>query len=123
MDEPDSESLDESSDEALKRKKRKQARVPDLSSSEDEDDLRRRKKPQDMKRSSSSFQFEAPQNPDSGSVYRAIKEEQPPLTWSEAPCSLCPSFNFCKDGGPVNPIDCVYYGGWLTKDSLSAVEG
>ena len=122
MVEPDSESPEDSSDDASKRKK-KQARVSDMTSSEDEDDRRRRKNPQDMKRSSSSFQFEAFGISESTNVYRAIKEEQSSLTWSEAPCSLCPSFDFCKDGGPVNPIDCVYYGGWLAKDSLSTVEG
>lgn len=46
-------------------------------------------------------------------VYRAIRQERLSLGWSQSPCSICPSFDFCKDGGPVNPKECVYYGDWL----------
>jgi len=100
--------------------------MSELSSSEDEEEKHRRHKAsKDVKHSPSSFQFTPYEDlgSGSGSVYRAIKEEQPPLAWSEAPCSLCPSFDFCKDAGPVNPVDCVYYGGWLAADSLSTVDG
>jgi DNA-directed RNA polymerase III subunit RPC6 len=31
----------------------------------------------------------------------------------DAPCGACPVFEFCKDGGPVNPRECVYYEEWL----------
>lgn len=38
------------------------------------------------------------------------------LGWSsETPCTKCPVFEFCKEGGPVNPTGCVYYGDWLAK--------
>jgi DNA-directed RNA polymerase III subunit RPC6 len=55
-------------------------------------------------------------------VYRAVKQERVPVGWIEAPCRLCPSFDFCKEGGPVNPPDCTYYGDWLTGGSTIAIE-
>ncbi|KAL0949570.1 hypothetical protein HGRIS_009619 [Hohenbuehelia grisea] len=51
----------------------------------------------------------------SANVYRAIKQERLALGWSQAPCAECPSFEFCKPSGPVNPQECVYYGDWLAK--------
>ncbi|KAF5363655.1 hypothetical protein D9756_000855 [Leucocoprinus leucothites] len=122
----DSESPDESSDGELKRRKRKKSRLSDSSDSSEaeEDDHRKRKPSRSTNRSSSPFVsglYDEPEAGD-GSVYRALREEQPSLEWSDAPCTLCPSFDFCKDGGPVNPKDCVYYGEWLTAGSLSAVE-
>jgi DNA-directed RNA polymerase III subunit RPC6 len=55
-------------------------------------------------------------------VYRAVREERIPVGWTEAPCCLCPSFYFCKEGGPVNPQECTYYGDWLTGGSAVAIE-
>jgi len=55
-------------------------------------------------------------------VYRAVRQERVPLGWIEAPCCLCPSFDFCKDGGPVNPRSCVYYAEWLTGVNVAAIE-
>lgn len=55
-------------------------------------------------------------------VYRAVREERIRVGWTEAPCCLCPSFNFCKEGGPVNPQECTYYGDWLTGGSVIAIE-
>ncbi|KAL5513037.1 RPC34 [Sanghuangporus vaninii] len=52
-------------------------------------------------------------------VYRAIRQERVALGWSEAPCGRCPQFEFCKDGGPVNPRDCHYYGGWLAQTEIA----
>ena len=58
-----------------------------------------------------------------GYVYRAIKQERLSFGFSEAPCTQCPSFEFCKDGGPVNPRECVYYGDWLTAGTIAKEEG
>ncbi|KZT02415.1 uncharacterized protein LAESUDRAFT_661947 [Laetiporus sulphureus 93-53] len=49
-----------------------------------------------------------------GVVYRAVYEERVSLGLYQAPCVLCPTFEFCKGGGPVNPRECVYYDSWLT---------
>jgi DNA-directed RNA polymerase III subunit RPC6 len=56
-------------------------------------------------------------------VYRAVHPERVGasrlssfLGWgSQTPCARCPVFDFCKQGGPVNPTDCVYYGEWFDK--------
>jgi DNA-directed RNA polymerase III subunit RPC6 len=58
-------------------------------------------------------------NAGSGLVYRALKEHVPPLGWAQAPCALCPSFEFCKPEGPVNPQECVYYDDWLASKSMA----
>jgi len=52
-------------------------------------------------------------------VYRAINQEKITLGWTEAPCSKCPSFEFCKQGGPVNPKECVYYEDWLVAGTVA----
>ncbi|KZT63169.1 hypothetical protein DAEQUDRAFT_734121 [Daedalea quercina L-15889] len=47
-------------------------------------------------------------------VYRAVRPEfAGGLGLGQAPCTRCPTFDFCKPGGPVNPNECVYYGEWL----------
>ena len=49
-------------------------------------------------------------------VYRAVHRERMlgyGFGLNQAPCGRCPTFEFCKDGGPVNAGDCVYYGEWL----------
>ncbi|KAF8270585.1 RNA polymerase Rpc34 subunit-domain-containing protein [Lactarius quietus] len=48
-------------------------------------------------------------------VYRAVRQERVAMGWSEAPCGRCPVFDFCKEGGPVGPGECEYYGDWLKK--------
>ena len=53
------------------------------------------------------------------SVYRALKESTIPFAWTESPCGVCPSFEFCKPGGPVNPQECSYYGDWLLGGTVS----
>ncbi|KDQ54551.1 hypothetical protein JAAARDRAFT_38229 [Jaapia argillacea MUCL 33604] len=50
-------------------------------------------------------------------VYRAVRQERWTLGLNEAPCGRCPTFEFCKDGGPVNPSECVYYDRWLGAGS------
>ncbi|KAH9027440.1 RNA polymerase Rpc34 subunit-domain-containing protein [Lactarius hengduanensis] len=52
---------------------------------------------------------------ESAYVYRAVRQERVALGWSEAPCGRCPVFDFCKEGGPVGPSECEYYGEWLKK--------
>ncbi|KAJ8515966.1 hypothetical protein ONZ45_g6644 [Pleurotus djamor] len=46
-------------------------------------------------------------------IYRAVKQEKMALGWSQAPCGDCPSFDFCKDDGPVNPKECQYFEDFL----------
>ncbi|KAI6044092.1 RNA polymerase Rpc34 subunit-domain-containing protein, partial [Pisolithus marmoratus] len=46
-------------------------------------------------------------------VYRAIRQERVVVGWSQAPCGRCPVFDFCRDKGPTNPRECVYYEDWL----------
>ncbi|KAF8897294.1 RNA polymerase Rpc34 [Infundibulicybe gibba] len=131
----ESESDDTSSDEPDspgKRKKPKKPKKPrsssEGSSSESESDHRRRrnrKSSKSTKRSSSPGQLQPFDGFDSaggGHVYRAIKQERLSLGWSQSPCSTCPSFEFCKDGGPVNPRECVYYGDWLIAGTVTAIE-
>ncbi|KAI0360393.1 hypothetical protein OH77DRAFT_1516896 [Trametes cingulata] len=53
-----------------------------------------------------------------GVVYRAIREERIPSSdTGQAPCLRCPTFDFCKEGGPVNPQECVYYESWLATQT------
>jgi hypothetical protein len=33
--------------------------------------------------------------------------------WTDVPCGKCPVFEFCKEGGPISPTNCVYYQRWL----------
>ncbi|KAG2160031.1 RNA polymerase Rpc34 subunit-domain-containing protein [Suillus bovinus] len=68
--------------------------------------------------SSKRVKFEPPEVDDNiivggAFVYRAIRQERVALGWSQAPCGRCPVFDFCRDKGPTNPQDCVYYGEWL----------
>ncbi|KAF5393900.1 hypothetical protein D9757_000215 [Collybiopsis confluens] len=120
------ESSDESSSDdesARKRKsKHKSRRASSNSDSDsDSDDGRsRRSKSKSSKRSPSPFLSSFDEV--GGSVYRAIQEERLSLGWSQAPCSTCPTFEFCRGGGPVNPAECVYYGEWLNSGSVPAIE-
>jgi DNA-directed RNA polymerase III subunit RPC6 len=34
---------------------------------------------------------------------------------TEVPCMRCPVFDFCEEGGPVNPTTCVYFDDWFQK--------
>jgi DNA-directed RNA polymerase III subunit RPC6 len=52
-------------------------------------------------------------------LYRAVRQERVALGWSEAPCGSCPVFDFCKDGGPVDPSGCEYYGEWLKRAAIT----
>ncbi|KAI0718540.1 RNA polymerase III subunit Rpc34 [Cerioporus squamosus] len=46
-------------------------------------------------------------------TYRAVRQEHVAGGVSQAPCVRCPTFDFCKAGGPVNPQECLYHGAWL----------
>lgn len=111
----------ESSDDELtyKRKKKKSRQTADTNSDSDSDDGWHRRKSRSTKRSPS---LELSFDEVGGSVYRAVREERISLGWSQAPCSTCPSFDFCKSGGPVNAQECVYYGDWLTGGTVAAIE-
>src|SRR5712671_5569361 len=52
-------------------------------------------------------------------LYRTVRQERVTLGWSEAPCGSCPVFDFCKEGGPVGPSGCEYYGEWLKKAAVT----
>ncbi|KAI5996988.1 RNA polymerase Rpc34 subunit-domain-containing protein [Pisolithus albus] len=52
-------------------------------------------------------------------VYRAIRQERIVLGWSQAPCGRCPVFDFCRDKGPTNPQQCVYYEDWFALGANS----
>ncbi|KAF8633692.1 hypothetical protein AX15_001298 [Amanita polypyramis BW_CC] len=111
---------------ARKKSKRKRNSSSDYDSASDDDadSEKNRKRSKSIKRSPSPVQPLLFDESDSGTnfVYRAVKQEYIPVGWTEAPCCLCPSFDFCKDGGPVNSRDCVYYGDWLTGGSIAAIE-
>ncbi|KAJ3841554.1 RNA polymerase Rpc34 subunit-domain-containing protein [Lentinula raphanica] len=102
-----------------KSKKSRHASDSSSESDSDSDDTRSHRNKSKSKRSPSPFfSFD-----EAGShVYRAIHEERVSLGWSQAPCSGCPSFEFCKSGGPVNPEECVYYGDWLGVGTVAAIE-
>lgn len=62
-------------------------------------------------------------NAGGGTVYRALREATSnSLGLMEAPCGPCPSFEFCKDGGPVNPRECIYYSDWLSGQTSAATK-
>lgn len=111
-----------------KKKKRSSRSDSDSSSSDSEDDRHSRrssKSRKSSKRSPSPFDYEAFGDFDSGGgglVYRALKEQGPQVGWSQAPCATCPSFDFCKADGPVNPQECVYYEQWLAAKTMTTLE-
>ncbi|KAF8211351.1 RNA polymerase Rpc34 subunit-domain-containing protein [Mycena galopus ATCC 62051] len=115
------ESDDESeSDDASSRKKKKKKKFKRESSDSESDDDRSRSRTKSRKRSSSPFNSYSFDNQYAGGVvYRAINQEKITLGWTEAPCSKCESFQFCKEGGPVNPKECVYYEDWLVAGTLA----
>ncbi|KAF8665701.1 hypothetical protein AX16_000153 [Volvariella volvacea WC 439] len=132
--ESDSESDNSDEGESSSRKKKKRSRGKQISSSENEasessesesfDEHRSRRR--GKSRSKSRKQSLSPSRSDlfnldiaGGHVYRAIRPERSSLGWTQAPCSICPSFEFCKEDGPVNPQDCVYYGDWLTGGTVT----
>lgn len=49
-------------------------------------------------------------------MYKAVRgsalEER--NAWTDMPCGKCPVFDFCTEGGPVNPGNCIYFKEWLS---------
>ncbi|KAI6110791.1 RNA polymerase Rpc34, partial [Pisolithus croceorrhizus] len=127
----DSSSDDESEEDRKKKHKRKSKKRQETSSDEEsesseEDDNRNstsrpklsKSKKSSSKRSSVIKRQKSP-SPDLGDefsggafVYRAIRQERVVLGWSQAPCGRCPVFDFCRDKGPTNPQECVYFEDW-----------
>lgn len=67
---------------------------------------------------------EAPQHDGVEDMYRWVKrphdedvENGPGNGFSEAPCSRCPVFRLCEEGGPVDARSCEYFSQWLENDS------
>ncbi|OAX37253.1 hypothetical protein K503DRAFT_866986 [Rhizopogon vinicolor AM-OR11-026] len=95
----------------------------DASSSESESDDDRRAKSKKVKKKKAAsntkrVKLQSPEVDDGPSVggafvYRAIRQERVALGWSQAPCGRCPVFDFCRDKGPTNPQECIYYEDWL----------
>ncbi|KAJ8086367.1 34-kDa subunit of RNA polymerase III (C) [Marasmius tenuissimus] len=126
-DDSDSESSEEESSRRRNKRKGRKSRdsSEESSSSESEDERRHRSKSKSTKRSPSPpiYSFDDyDEERGTGGVYRAIRQERLDLGWSQAPCSVCPSFEFCKEDGPVNPRDCVYYTDWLVGGTVAAIE-
>ncbi|KAK0498527.1 RNA polymerase Rpc34 [Armillaria luteobubalina] len=108
-----------------KKRRRPKSKKYDSSSESDssdsETDTRRRRKSSKIRQRSSSPVLGS-DGEEGIHVYRAIRQERLSLGWAESPCAKCPSFEFCKDGGPVNPRECVYYGDWLTGGAVAEIE-
>lgn len=71
-----------------------------------------------------------PADPEPEPTYRWIRrpdaedeEVGPGNGFSEAPCSRCPVFRLCEEGGPVDARSCGYFGGWLEKGREGDGEG
>ncbi|EPQ51929.1 hypothetical protein GLOTRDRAFT_123048 [Gloeophyllum trabeum ATCC 11539] len=132
--ESDSDSEDESEAEKTKKKRKKKKKRRDESDTESESDgsdsdsgskkrKRSRSNTKTRKRSSSpAVDLHAVDDELTGGayVYRAVKQERLSLGLGQAPCGRCPTFDFCKTGGPVNPQECVYYTEWLGRGTVSA---
>jgi len=103
-----------------KRKRKKKDLSSDTQSDSDAETDYRNGNPKSTKRSHlETIGFNDLDTNAGNSVYRALKEGTTPFAWTESPCGVCPSFEFCKPGGPVNPQECVYYGDWLTGGTVS----
>ncbi|KAF8803910.1 hypothetical protein BYT27DRAFT_7195256 [Phlegmacium glaucopus] len=122
----DTDSESSSSDDTSRKKsKKKKKKRGDLSSdrvsdSDSEADYPVNGKSKSMKRSQLEvIGLDSLDTSVGNSVYRALKESTTPFAWTESPCGVCPSFEFCRPGGPVNPQECVYYDDWLTGGTVS----
>ncbi|KAK7061534.1 putative DNA-directed RNA polymerase III subunit rpc6 [Favolaschia claudopus] len=118
---PDSDDESESEDTSSRKKKKRRKIKQESSESESESDNHRaRSRGKALKRSPSPFQsYSFDDQYVGGVVYRAVNQKNINLGWTEAPCSRCQSFQFCKEGGPVNPKECVYYTDWLVAGTIA----
>ncbi|KIJ63679.1 hypothetical protein HYDPIDRAFT_29469 [Hydnomerulius pinastri MD-312] len=106
-DDSDSDSESQTEDEAERRRPKSKSKSSSkkISSSKKSVSIKRQKSPSpDLNDISAGGAF----------VYRAIRQERVALGWSQAPCGRCPVFDFCRDKGPTNPKECVYYEEWYT---------
>ena len=118
-----SRSLDSTGGDDSGRERQKRRRSGSFSEFEpalDEDDARRRRSPSQgrkRKRSTSpeALDFTASflQEEHGAMGYRAVRQEHVASGLSQDPCVRCPTYDFCKDDGPVNPQECLYYDMWL----------
>ncbi|KAF9485384.1 hypothetical protein BDN70DRAFT_871429 [Pholiota conissans] len=120
--ENESSSEEEDQKPQKKGKKRKKTISSGSDSSSESEPERRRKKSKSKSVKRSSSPAMELNTSGGGSVYRALKEIDKAFGWSESPCGVCPSFDFCKEGGPVNSKECVYYSEWLSAATLE-IEG
>ncbi|KAK0468096.1 RNA polymerase Rpc34 subunit-domain-containing protein [Desarmillaria tabescens] len=122
----DDEATDSDVDTKKKRRRAKSKKYDSSSESDSSDSemetRRHSRKSSKLRHRSSSPVPGFSDSEDGIYVYRAIRQERLSLGWSESPCAKCPSFEFCKDGGPVNPRECVYYGDWLTGGPVAEIE-
>ncbi|KAF9057373.1 RNA polymerase Rpc34 subunit-domain-containing protein [Panaeolus papilionaceus] len=143
----DSEESDSDRDGKKGKKKKKRKQESSDSDSPSEEQSSRRKKSKKKKRWASSDTEESSSSDSESEPQRERKRkksvkhrsESPadaldlydtsgggkymaPLGLTEAPCGLCPSFEFCKDDGPVNARECTYYGDWLEGGTLANEE-
>ncbi|KAI6141419.1 RNA polymerase Rpc34 subunit-domain-containing protein [Pisolithus tinctorius] len=124
----DEDSDEQSSAKSSKKRKRKSKHSDSSSEEEEEEDRKKKHKRKSKKRrdTSSAEESESSKVSDGAFVYRAIRQERVVLGWSQAPCGRCPVFDFCRDKGPTNPQECVYYEEWfasganLQKDAATA---
>ncbi|KAI0371340.1 hypothetical protein BV20DRAFT_1035339 [Pilatotrama ljubarskyi] len=97
------------------------------SDTDNEDDRRGRRRAKHHMSSDTESENQATHRPltlqsAGGVVYRAIREERIPSIGSgQTPCIRCPTFDFCKSGGPVNPQECVYYDSWLLAGAATVI--
>ncbi|ETW77264.1 hypothetical protein HETIRDRAFT_429562 [Heterobasidion irregulare TC 32-1] len=111
---------DSDSDDSTSRRKRSRSK---LKSSKSKSSKSKPSSSRKKSRARSSSPVRGPQldNAFAGSayVYRAVRQERVALGWAEAPCARCPIFDFCRDGGPVGPRQCEYYGSWLARGAVA----
>ncbi|KAI9061468.1 RNA polymerase Rpc34 [Trametes sanguinea] len=118
----DSEHSDSESSMPAGRKRRRGSASdgPTSHQSESEDDQPSRKRHRSLSRhdfGSDPSAFYALSDTGGHVVYRAVQEERVKLGLGQTPCVVCPTFDFCKSGGPVNPQECAYYDSWIAIDA------
>lgn len=110
-DDSDSESDEEDSKRKKKSKKRKSQKDSSSSGSDSDTPPKRKSKSKakvkkEARSPSPMSDIMAGFSTSAAYVYRAVHQEKiSALGFLQAPCSVCPVFEFCKEGGPTNPGD------------------
>lgn len=80
-----------------------------------------RKRRNKGKRNAAASETPKPQEQEYEDMFRWVRRPEgeeadagPGNGFSEAPCSRCPVFRLCEDGGPVDARSCGYFAKWLT---------